>query len=67
MVRSRQADSPFAFQLGPQQYVLRTALGGAETARLDWDAELLDDLIALRSPNRQRSGFSAWELGCGSF
>ena len=51
MVRSRQADSPFAFQLGPQQYVLRTALGGAETARLDWDAELLDDLIALRSPN----------------
>ncbi len=52
IIRSTQADDPFAFAAGEQEYVLRTALGGAESATLCWDAELLAELAALRRPGR---------------
>lgn len=50
ILRSQQADDPYAFQLGRQVYIARTAGGGAATAVLDWDAALLADLAALRRP-----------------
>lgn len=50
--RSVQAGDPFAFRGGTQEYVLRTPLGGAETATLDWDEQLLFDLAAVRLPGR---------------
>ena len=52
IVRSTQAQDPFAFAAGEQEYVLRTPLGGAERLTLRWDAELLADLAALRRPGR---------------
>ena len=52
IIRSSQAQDPFAFAAGEQEYILRTPLGGAETLRLDWDAALLGDLAALRRPGR---------------
>ena len=50
--RSVQAGDPFAFRGGMQEYVLRTALGGAENAQLDWDESLLADLASVRRPDR---------------
>lgn len=50
IVRSSQAADPFAFQSGSQEYVLRTPLGGAETATLVWDDSLLHELAELRRP-----------------
>ncbi len=47
--RAEQADDPYAFRLGTQQYLLRTAGGGVRAACLDWDDELLDDLDELRA------------------
>lgn len=52
IVRSTEAQDPFAFAVGEQDYVLRTPLGGAERLSLRWDAELLADLAALRRPGR---------------
>lgn len=52
MFRSTQAADPYAFQAGCQDYVLRTALGGAELATLLWDETLLAELLALRQPRR---------------
>lgn len=52
IIRSTQADDPFAFAAGEQEYVLRTALGGAESASLIWNQELLSELAALRRPGR---------------
>lgn len=52
IIRSTQADDPFAFAAGEQEYVLRTALGGAESASLLWNQELLSELAALRRPGR---------------
>lgn len=51
--RAHQADDPYAFGLGPQEYVLRTEGGGAQTAMLAWDAQLLSDLRAIRLPGRE--------------
>ncbi|MBL9008082.1 MAG: CHAT domain-containing protein [Myxococcales bacterium] len=48
--RSEQADDPFPFRVGRQQYVRRTAGGGAETAILDWDDALLQDLALVQRP-----------------
>jgi hypothetical protein len=50
--RGQKADDPFAFRTGTQEYVLRSPLGGAETATLDWDATFLSELAALRRPGR---------------
>lgn len=55
IIRSTGADDPFAFAAGEQEYVLRTALGGAESATLSWDQELLSELAALRRPGRDPS------------
>ncbi|HNN97829.1 MAG TPA: CHAT domain-containing protein, partial [Pseudomonadota bacterium] len=52
IIRGTQADDPFAFAEGEQVYVLRSALGGAESATLRWDRELLGELAALRRPGR---------------
>ncbi len=49
--RSEQADDPYAFRVGRQEYVRRTAGGGSETAILDWDDQLLQDLASVQSPD----------------
>ena len=51
-VRAVQADDPHAFRFGRQEYLLRSAAGGFETAELTWDAELLSALTELRRPGR---------------
>lgn len=48
--RSQQADDPFAFRSGRQEYARRTAGGGLATASFDWDEALLLDLEAIRRP-----------------
>src|SRR5262245_47970159 len=50
ILRSQQADDPYAFRLGRQEYIARTAGGGAATAELDWDDSLLGELAALGQP-----------------
>lgn len=50
--RAAQADDPFAFRFAPQDYLVRRAGGGVDSARLSWDAELLADLEAVRRPGR---------------
>ena len=50
--RSVQAGDPFAFRAGPQEYVLRTPLGGLETLTLTWDETLISELTMLQRPDR---------------
>lgn len=52
ILRSSQAEDPFAFQIGHQEYLLRLPFGGVERATLDWNAELLADLTALAACDR---------------
>ncbi len=52
ILRSSQATDPFAFQTGRQDYLLRLPLGGVESATLDWNAELFDELLALSRTER---------------
>jgi WD40 repeat protein len=52
IVRSTEAQDPFAFAAGEQEYVLRSERGGAERLTLSWDEALLADLAALRRPGR---------------
>lgn len=41
-------DDPYAFELGAQDYVLRTPGGGREIFTIAWNTELREDLTALR-------------------
>lgn len=52
LFRADGAGDPFAFRTGEQEYVLRTAGGGAATTMLDWNGELLRLLEAVRLPGR---------------
>lgn len=52
IIRAVQADDPFGFRVGPQDYLLRTPLGGTEVATLVWDEAFLAELAALRRPGR---------------
>lgn len=50
LCRNQDSDDPFAFRQGPQEYVLRTGGGGAQTATFDWNEELRASLDAVRRP-----------------
>lgn len=50
--RAKEAADPYAFHFSPQQYLLRSASGGIESATLAWDEGLLADLTAARLPGR---------------
>ncbi len=50
--RAERAGDPYALRFEPQEYLLRSAGGGFESASLDWSPELLADLDALRRPGR---------------
>lgn len=52
--RAEQAGDPFGFRFEPQQYLLRSAGGGFESAELPWDASLLKDLAAVRQSHCDR-------------
>jgi hypothetical protein len=51
LARADRGGDPFTFRFGHQQYLLRGDGGGFETAELDWDAELMADLAAIRGPH----------------
>lgn len=59
--RTEQGGDPFVFRAGRQQYLLRSAGGGFETAELTWDRPLLADLDSLR--NAQRDPVVTQRLG----
>ena len=42
--RAKEAADPYAFHFSPQEYLLRSASGGIESATLAWDEGLLADL-----------------------
>jgi len=50
LARAAQVDDPYAFQFSPQAYIVHTPGGGFTSAEMPWDAALLADLHALRSP-----------------
>lgn len=50
--RAEQGGDPYAFRLDRLQYLLRGAEGSFETATLNWDTALLDDLMAIQKPGR---------------
>ncbi len=50
--RTDQAADPFAFRFVAQQYILRREGGRFETVRFDWTPAVLDDLQAVRQPDR---------------
>src|SRR6266576_1973906 len=50
--RAAHAGRPFEFVFAPQSYLLRSAGGGFQEAMLPWCDSLLDDLIAVRLPDR---------------
>lgn len=50
--RADQAGDPYGFRFSPQDYLLRSAGGGFESAQLVWNEALLADLEALRRPAR---------------
>lgn len=50
--RAERAGDPYALRFEPQEYLLRSAGGGFESASFDWSPELLADLDALRRPSR---------------
>lgn len=50
--RAEQAGDPFGFRFAPQPYLLRSANGGFESTTLNWSQELLADLEAARTPDR---------------
>ena len=50
--RAERAGDPYAFCFAPQEYLLRSAGGGFESAQLAWSESLLADLAALRRPER---------------
>ncbi len=52
LARAEAADDPHAFLFGPQTYLLRGEGGGVSTLQLDFSAELVARLSALRQPDR---------------
>lgn len=50
--RAKEAADPYAFHFSPQEYLLRSASGGIESATLAWDEGLLADLAEARLPGR---------------
>ena len=50
--RTSAPQDPYAFRFEPQTYTLRTAGGGRLVLEIDWGAELLADLEAVRRPDR---------------
>ncbi|MFO0572610.1 MAG: CHAT domain-containing protein [Polyangia bacterium] len=50
--RADRAGDPYAFRFVPQEYLLRSAGGGFESAELAWSEALLADLDAVRRPGR---------------
>lgn len=50
--RAERAGDPFGFRFVPQEYVLRSAQGGARSASFPWDEKLLAALAALHSLQR---------------
>ncbi len=50
-VRAVEANDPYAFEFGRNDYLIRGDGGEYETAQLSWNDQLLEDLGALRQPN----------------
>jgi RIO-like serine/threonine protein kinase len=50
--RTTAPQDPYAFRFEPQTYTLRTPGGGRLVLEIDWSAELLADLEAVRRPDR---------------
>lgn len=50
--RTADPEDPYAFRFEPQTYTLRTPGGGRQVLEIDWSAELLADLEAVRRPDR---------------
>ena len=50
--RAEHTGDAHSFRFTPQAYIARTPRGGFERAELAWDAELLEDLQAVRSSGR---------------
>ncbi|MBL9103836.1 MAG: CHAT domain-containing protein [Myxococcales bacterium] len=50
--RAEHTGDAHSFRFSPQAYIARTPRGGFERAELAWDADLLADLQAVRSPGR---------------
>lgn len=50
--RTTAPQDPYAFRFEPQTYTLRTPGGGRLVLEIDWSAELLADLEAMRRPDR---------------
>ncbi len=52
LARTHAPQDPYAFRFEPQTYTLRTEGGGREVLEIDWGPELLEDLEAIRRPDR---------------
>ncbi|ATB39937.1 CHAT domain-containing protein [Cystobacter fuscus] len=49
-IRVENAEDRYAFRLGAQEYVIRSAGGGVENVELKWSHALLADFVALHQP-----------------